>query len=351
MLAVAGAILCGSCLKDGPLKASYTGFEPVELNDGWEISSPEAEGMDVRLVEKAFRLMYEEHRYPMARSLLVLRNGKIVAEAYPNDPDDIERIQNIQSCTKSFTSILAGIALSNGILDSLDQTFYEIYPEHFDDDTAKREITLRHALCMQTGLEFDDSDHTLELYRSSGSSVEYVLSKRRIYEPGVVFHYNDGAPHLVSAAIQKLHGRPMDEFADEFLFAPLGITDWKWEHSKDGVSFGAFSLFLKPRDIARFGELLLDNGMWKSQQIVDSSWISEASHSWVNAGGDGASYGYYFWIFPGYGGYSAVGHGGQRIFVLPDRRLVVVYTAWPYTSDLFFDDLSEVLDLLVGSCN
>jgi CubicO group peptidase (beta-lactamase class C family) len=122
-------------------------------------------------------------------------------------------------------------------------------------------------------------------------------------------------------------GRSLSSFADEFLFKPLGITEWKWESANDGITFGAFSLFMKPRDLAKFGQLLLQNGKWGNQQIVDSTWITEATKPVVTTDGPGSSYGYYFWVYPAYEGYAAAGHGGQFIFVVPSKELVVIYTA------------------------
>ena len=131
----------------------------------------------------------------------------------------------------------------------------------------------------------------------------------------------------------------------------MGIQEWKCESAHDGNTFGAFSLFLKPRDLAKFGQLLLQNGNWNGQQIVDSSWIAEATQPLVNSGLAGAPYGYYFWIYPAYGAFAADGHGGQRIMVFPEKKLVIVYTAWGYTSGDFFDDFNEVADLISTSCN
>ncbi len=118
-----------------------------------------------------------------------------------------------------------------------------------------------------------------------------------------------------------------------------------------GSLLGLSVLFMKPRDIAKFGQLLLQNGKWGNQQIVDSSWIAEATKPIVTMQSPGPSYGYYFWIFPAYGGYAAVGHGGQFIFVVPSKKLVVIYTAWPYTSGDMFDNFGELADLIIKSCN
>jgi CubicO group peptidase (beta-lactamase class C family) len=343
-------LLFSSCLKDKPLKLDYSGMTPSQINDGWEISTPEAEMMVRDTLEMTFKLIFKETRYPMARSLIVARHGKLVAEAYPNDLDDINRIENIQSCTKSFTSILTGIALQKHELDSLDQRLSDIYPEYFIDYPGKKNITIRNALMMKTGLDFINSKNTLEMYISD-NSVNAVLSQDKLYEPGIVFNYNDGAPQLVSAAIQQRTGVSLSSYANEFLFTPLGITDWIWENARDGITFGAFALYLKPRDLVKVGQLLLQHGTWNGQQIVDSTWIEEATAIHGTANGSGASYGYYFWIFPAYGGFAVEGHGGQFIFVIPGKDLVVVYTAFPYTDSSLFDQFTELMDLIIKSCN
>jgi CubicO group peptidase (beta-lactamase class C family) len=340
-----------SCLQDEPVKLEYEGFQPRVTGYDWQVSTPSAEAMNEELLNAAYQLVYNNERFVMARSLLVLRNGKIVAEAYPNSPGDADRIENIQSCTKSFTSILTGIALEKHYLDSVQQTLGSICPEYFSNHQDKKGITIANALTMKTGINFVNGDHTEVLYGTSESSVGYILSIPVNYKPGVVFQYNDGSPHLISAAIQERYGKPLSGFADEFLFKPLGITDWKWESSKDGITFGAFSLFLKPRDLAKFGQLLLQKGKWGNQQIVESAWIAKATEPMATTAGPGPGYGYYFWIYPGYGGYAAVGHGGQYIFVVPSKKLVVIYTAWPYTSGDMFDNFGELADLIIKSCN
>lgn len=344
------SLLFASCLKDGAFKEEYSGFVPVSRNDGIEVSSPENESMDASLLEDAFRLVHDDDRFVMARSLLVFRNGKLVAEAYPDDPDDIDRLYNIQSCTKSITSLLVGIAIQEGKIDSLNERLFEIYPEYFDDDSKKRFITIEDALIMQTGLEFDNSEHTLELYQTEGNSTAYVLSQDYMFPSGTVTNYNDGAPQLISKVIEKKTGLKASEYAREKLFNPLGITDWIWEEAHDETTYGAFSLFLKPRDLGKIGELLLQNGKYNNQAIVDSSYLLEATSIKVSTNFNSEPYGYYFWILPAYDAYAALGHGGQFLFVAPQEKLVVVYTAWPYTSDDFFDQRNDLMALIWNSC-
>ena len=344
------ATTLSSCLKDEPFKLEYNGFEPKAVDDDWQLSNPEDENIDGTILKKAFDLIYRDDRFTMARSLIVFRNGKLIAEAYPNDPSDIDVIQNIQSCTKSITSILIGIAIQENYLQSIDERLYDIYSEYFDADTKKRDITIEDALTMQTGLEFDNGSHTEKLYKIETNSIEYVLSLPWLYRPGTFMNYNDGAPHLLSKAIEKKTGMTLSAFANARLFAPLNIKDWLWESAKDGTTFGAFSFYLKPRDFGKIGQLLLQKGQWNNVTLIDSAYLQEATDIKVSANFSSEPYGYYFWILPAYHGYAAIGHGGQFLLVVPEKQLVVVYTAWPYTSGDFFDQRNDLMKLIVNSC-
>jgi CubicO group peptidase (beta-lactamase class C family) len=340
-----------SCLKDEPFNRTFEGYVPQSVGDDWQVSTPEAENMDRSTLDAVYQLVYQDDRYLMARSLLVFRNGKLVAEAYPNDPNDIHKYANIQSCTKSVTSIITGIAIQDNHLSSLDEKLYDIYPEYFDSDVNKRTITIEDALTMRTGLKFDNNKHTLELFQTDGNSIEYILSQERLYPSGTIMNYNDGASHLISKVIEKKTGQLMANYGQEKLFAPLNITDWMWEASKDNTTYGGFSLYLKPRDFGKVGQLLLQGGEWNNQQIIDSTYLTEATQTKVSANFNNEPYGYYFWALPSVNGYCALGHGGQFLLVVPEKNLVVVYTAWPYTSEHFFDERSELMSLIINSCN
>jgi CubicO group peptidase (beta-lactamase class C family) len=349
ILAIVATTL-SSCLKDEPFKLEFSGFEPIQRGDDWQTSSPEQENVDRSNLTQAYELLYKDDRFTMARSLLVFRNGKLIAEAYPHDPSDIDVIHNIQSCTKSFTSILTGIAIQDNYIDSIDERLYDIYPEYFDTDADKRTISIEDALTMQTGLEFDNGTHTEKLYKIETNSVEYVLSLPNLYRSGTFMNYNDGAPQLVSKVIEKKTGMSLSAYADTRLLAPLNIKDWKWESANDGTTFGAFSLYLKPRDFGKIGQLLLQYGHWNNETLIDSVYLQEATDIKVSANFSSEPYGYYFWILPAYGGYAAIGHGGQFLMVVPEKRLVVVYTSWPYTSGEFFDQRNDLMNLIVNSC-
>lgn len=342
-------LLLNSCLKDESFKNKFDGYEPAVLNDGWDISTPEQEHIDRSSLEQAYRLLHSDNRFWMARSLLVIRNGKLVAEAYPHDIADRDMYANIQSCTKSFTSMMMGVAIQNGIDISVEHKLFDIYPDLFDDDPAKREITVGDALTMQTGLEFSNDVNTLQLYKTKKSSAGFVLSFKSLHAPGTFMNYNDGAPHLVSKAIEAMTGVTEAEYARVKFFDPLNITEWKWENAHDGTTFGAFSLYLKPRDFARVGQLLLQKGRWNDNQIIDEEYLDKATSHLVNSPKN-IPYGYYFWIDERNNGYYAHGHGGQILLVVPAKNLVLLYTAWPYTSGEYFDDAFGMLNLIADGC-
>ncbi|HPS12444.1 MAG TPA: serine hydrolase, partial [Prolixibacteraceae bacterium] len=210
-----------SCLKDEAVKREFSGYVPLEQNDDWQISSPEEENINTEKLTQAYQLIYRDDRYIMARSLLVIRNGKLVAEAYPHDDADRNNYQNIQSCTKSFTSMATGIAIHDHKINSVGERLYDIYPGDFDSDTVKRKMTIEDALTMRTGLWFNNDINTTKLYQTKGSSAGYVLTQKRTNEPGKVMNYNDGAPQLVSKAIEIRTGKKLSDYVDEKLFMPL----------------------------------------------------------------------------------------------------------------------------------
>ena len=339
-----------SCLIDEPIKSRYYGFEPVDLNDGWQISNPEAENIRRDRLDQAYRLVFDEQRYVMARSLLVFRNGKLIAEAYPNDTRDKIKYHNIQSSTKSITSLLLGVAIQQNLITSLDEKLYDIYPDLFDDDLVKRDITLSDVLTMRSGIDFRNDKHTQKLYNTSKNSTTYVLSLDRYSTPGTAVQYNDGDPHLISKVIETKIGKSLADFANDNVFQKLGISNWQWESAKDGTTFGAFSLFVTPRDLGKIGQLLVQNGTWENEQIVNSTYLQNAVSKQVYNDLNNNPYGYYFWIYPQWQAYAALGHGGQFLFVAPDKNLVVVYTAWPYTSNKLWDDNEVLMSLIYDSC-
>jgi len=316
------------CLTDPDIKLPFENYTPEQLNDGWELSTPASEGFNNEEIRKVYEQFYSEELYPAIHSLLIIRNGKLLAEAYCRDKSEREQFHAIQSATKSITSLLIGIAIDKGLIESVNQTVYHFIPEYFDNDVRKREITLHHVLTMETGLDFDNDTQTAELFYSEGSSLKYVLHQNLIFSPGTDWYYGDGNPQLLSGIIQKVSGKTEEQFARENLFSPLGIHNYQWEKHGDGLTFGAIGLWLMPRDMAKIGKLMVQNGRWNDEQIVSEEWIAESTRLQSSH----HIYGYYWYPWEAQRTFYAEGHGGQLIYVVPDKQLVVVITADSYSN-------------------
>ncbi|NIT03487.1 serine hydrolase, partial [Candidatus Saccharibacteria bacterium] len=197
------------------------------MNDGWETASPEEVNISREALDKVYADFVSEDRYFNAKSLLVVKNGKVAFEAYCRSPKDRDRYGHVQSATKSVTSLVFGMVKSEGYIDSLDQTLYSIMPEKFPSDVRKRSITLGHLLTMTSGLSFDNDVFSVEIYVDKPSDpVKYILRKPLCATPGEKFNYRDADPHLVSYVIRRLTGKTEEQWARERLFGPLGIREY-----------------------------------------------------------------------------------------------------------------------------
>lgn len=340
------SILIG-CIADQDIKISFETYVPEQLNDGWELSTPEAEGFDRSELNAVYQRLFSEDFYPTARSLLIIRNGKLVAEAYCKDKADRDQFHALQSATKSITSIIMGIAVGQNLIDSLNMPIYHFIPEYFDDNPQKRDITLYHALTMQTGLAFVNDDHTNALYNYQGSSLKYVLSKNMRFAPGTSYYYNDGDPQLISGVIQAVSGMTMEQFAQKNLFQPLGIQNYNWEKHADGSTFGAVALWLTPRDMAKIGKLMAQDGTWENKQILSPEWVEESTRIHANT-----NYGYYWYNYEGEHTFWAQGRGGQIIYVNQNENAVIVLTTDSFSDEilspgirsLIYDSMAAIID-------
>jgi CubicO group peptidase (beta-lactamase class C family) len=257
-------------------------------------------------------------------------------------------MQSLYSCTKSVTSALVGIALDQGHIQSVEQPVLSFFPERTvaNLDARKEAMKLEHLLTMTDGLDWvrkdvrftSSGDTTPEMTRSR-DWVQFTLDRPMAEEPGTRWNYNSGASHLLSATIQETTGMTALEFAEEHLFGPLGISGAVWGRDPQGRNYGAAQLHMTAHDMAKFGYLYLNDGLWDGKQIVPAGWVeaSTTNHSPT----PGVCYGYQWWVMPWAGYYSAIGARGQYIVVLPELDMVVVFT-----SDLMPEDQHIPLLLL-----
>lgn len=333
---VVSLLILPACLEDGPAKIAWND-EPRALDDGWEIGAPEDHGFDREKLWEAFRPFFSEDELVPAISLLVIRDGVLVAEGYARDLGDVDRKNAIMSATKSVTSLVAGIAIDRGLLDP-ERPLRELLPAQVEGlDERKARITLPDLLTMRSGLDFSNDEFSMVMaHEVKGDGLRYILERPLGAEPGTRFAYQDCDPHLVSGVIQAATGRTLADFADENLLGPLGIRDRRWLAHADGVTYGPYGLYLKPRDFAKLGLLALQGGRWGDRQLVSPSWMLASTTSRVFPSDPvsltGLGYGFYWWVRPEARAFFAWGHGGQYLYVVPEDDLLIVLTAEPDTN-------------------
>ncbi|MFX1565734.1 MAG: serine hydrolase domain-containing protein [Promethearchaeota archaeon] len=298
---------------------------------GWQTSTPEAQNMNAAYLEAMDEYINTiDWGFAMVSSI-VIKNGYIVHETYYGSYDGDSR-RNIFSCTKSFISTLVGIALKEGYLTSVDEHVMDFFSDRTiaNMDTRKEAMTIEHLLTMTTGIDWYEAvytgDNSFFQMTSSVDWVQYVLDQPMAHTPGEVWYYNSGASHLLSTLVNISTGQFTQDYAEDKLFNPLGITHYDWGKDPDGNAFGGASLRLTPRDMAKLGFLFLNNGTWDDSQIVSEEWVTTATSSLELLESD-TGYGYQWWTSPLIGAYSARGYLGQFINVFPAMNMVVVFTA------------------------
>jgi len=318
------------------LLAAITGFNYInsqnetqqDMTSDWTYSTPEDENMDSNLIQNMID-MIEEQSLPI-NSVIVVKNGRIVKEEYLSQSYGSETKRKMWSATKSVTSALIGIAIQEGFMEGVDQKVLDFFPGRTVNGD-KQEVTIEHLLTMTPGHQWAKGDGSGMRY--SVDPVQYVLDKPMVYPPGTMYNYGDGAPFLLSAALTEATGMTTLEFAQEYLFDPLNITNVYWE-GKDGQYFAASGLHLTPRDMGKLGYLFLNNGKWGEKQVVPAKWVDVSTKSHISGPGFMAErdfyvegYGYLWWVLPESGVYYAAGMHEQRIYVCPELDLVAVFTS------------------------
>jgi CubicO group peptidase (beta-lactamase class C family) len=291
----------------------------------WPTTTPENQGMDSALL--ADMLASIQSQELNVHSALVIRGGFLVAEAYfhPYQPGTKHAIF---SCTKSFISALVGVASELGFIDDIETPVLDFFPSRAfaNVDPRKRRMQLYHLLTMTSGLQWSSDAAGIAGMLASDDWVQHVLDLPMVAPPGEQFNYCSGCSHILSAIIQQASGMSTVEFARQYLFGPLGISDFTWMTDPTGIAGGGWGLELLPRDMAKLGLLYLRQGQWANAQILPTRWVQASVREQVAADED-LGYGYQWWIYPELGSFAAQGFGSQLIVVNPGLDLIAVFTA------------------------
>ena len=329
---------------------------PTAIDDGWTIASPDSVGLDgTRLCAIAARLKETEAN---VHAVVIVRHGRLVFEQYFSGPDerwdvagtfdfDATTKHDMRSASKSVISLLVGIAIDRKLIASAEEPVLEFFPEYAAvKSPGWEQITLHHLLTMSSGMQWDEARDWNDPRNDEPhlgfepDPIRYILSKPIAKPPDAVWTYNGGGTDLLGHILERVSGKPLEAFAREVLFGPLGITDVEWRnYPRNGKLASAIGWRARPRDAAKIGQLVLNRGNWGGKSIVSPDWIEQSVRPRFQAIGYFGGlffYGQQWWL-----GRSivqekevkwiaAAGSGGQRLFIVPDRDLVVMTTSGLY---------------------
>ena len=352
---------------------------PPQADDGWQTASLDEVGMDTERIS-AFMDALSEYPDHWIHGVLVVKEGKLVFEEYFQGRDldlsdldgkldfrtmdfDRETLHSAASVSKSITAVLFGIAIDQGLVAGTDEALFSFFPDYEDfNDPVKSQITLAHMLSMGSGLpwtesySYDDSRNDLTAMIYSEDPIAYVLRKETVADPGQKFIYNSGTTNLMGEIIRRRSGMTLADYAEQYLFAPLDIVTYEWYPfpNEPEMMVASSTLYLRPRDMAKIGQLYLDGGMWQGTRVVSENWVSQSTKLVIDMVASESpvpnlnpAYGYQWWLGTFPTGetktYFAAGYGGQFIFVLPEPEMVVVFTAGGF-EDGNYDALLQIVN-------
>ena len=320
---------------------SNTTGTPKTIENDWPVADLNSQGFDDTL----FRRFLEEidTQKHKLHSMLVIRHGQLVFESYFNGQSASDE-HDIRSVSKSIISLLTGIALENGRMPQLNETLdpkLNFFSNAKNYDPRKDEISYQHLLTMSTGLDCNDGDPKSKgqedkLYRKKHWRDDFA-SLPMINNPGDTSLYCTGGVMLLAHVLEIYNGMAMPLLAEETLFKPLGISQFSSGHTKSKpMPTETHRFYMRPRDMAKIGQLVLNKGLWEGKQVVPESWIEEIAQPKVKLGG--RDYSYLWWQYhfqkdgKTYTAIAASGNGGQYILAFPELDMVAVFTGGAYNS-------------------
>ncbi len=343
---------------------------PETLDDDWSCAEPESADLE-RAGLTRFLEDVSAGKFGDLHGFLLARHGTLVVEEYFARQGSWhgtyinslfrERCHHLASITKSIVSTLVGIAVDRGFITGVRDPIVTYLPASASLLSGEKgTITIEHLLTMSSGLEWfqsgprDPRNDAQQMWQCE-DAVEYVLEKPLVTDPGRRFLYSNGSAVVVGAILGNATGRDIGSFAEEYLFRPLGITDYQWTSYPDGTVVTDGGLALRPRDLAKIGQTFLDHGRWQGLPVIPAEWTAESTQKRFTFGSvRGSPLGYgYFWMqmeLPAADGtvtgFYHTGDGGQLLMVIPALDMVVVFTGGIYGTALhstFRDIMSEYI--------
>ncbi len=284
-------------------------------------SSPEQQGMSAPVLDSLLRFIRDTNQN--IHHLTIIRNHSTVldVDVYPYTS---QYLHDQASVTKSFTSLLIGIAIDNGFIENEDVHVLKFFSELRLNNQRLDSMTIKDLLTMRSGFDcnVNDGERALTTMRASADWATFVLNLPITSKPGEKFSYCSCNTYLLAEIIYRATKMIPHDFAKKYLFGPLQITDSRWLSNQKGINHGWGDLFLHPADMTKVGQMVLDKGKWQGTQIVSAQWIEKSLKPLSNLGDD-KGYGYGWWTNDKAGYYEAAGRGRQTISVIPSKNIVV----------------------------
>lgn len=274
-------------------------------------------------------------------SVMIVKDGSVIYSKWQSQGvDSVPHV--LHSVSKTFTATAVGLAIADGKMKLTDKVI-DFFPDKLPAEVSDnlKEMTVRDLLTMSCGHDVEPTGQ-----RDEGADwVQVFLAHPVVHKPGTFYLYNSLGTYVLSAIVQKVTGEKVVDYLNTRLFEPLHIDKPKWEESPQGINTGGWGLYLKTEDLAKMGQLLLQNGEWNGKQLIPAEWVAEMSKKQVESINPGTrieqaaergmtketsdwmqGYGYQMWrCRPGC--FRADGARGQYIIVVPEKNAVIAITS------------------------
>lgn len=317
--------------------SAYTYRTPPLTDDGWRTASLADKGIDPAPVTEMVEQIHAGN-YTGISSALLIRDGALVLEEYFGESGR-DSLHSMRSASKSITSALVGIALDKGCIPTVNAPLLAYFPEYEGEienwDERKRDITLAHVLTMTSGVRGNE-----DAMYPTDDWIKFYFDQPLAATPGGKFSYATSGVVTLGNVITRACGLRIPAFTDRYLFGPLGITDYRWpitnSRGSQGLAMTGGGLNLRPRDMAKFGQLYLNGGVWEGRRLIPQAWIEESTRKHATSDLHGEDFGYLWRMIDRTVGerkvrsFEAWGNGGQFVMVFPSLDLVAVFTGENY---------------------
>ena len=333
-------ISCDQDNKDLLIEESNLDWTNLDLSKDFEVGSRNVSGIDTDQLDEGIE---EAKKLDNFYGMAIIYKGRLVAEEYNQGNADTKYA--VWSVTKSVISALFGQLIDQSIIKDEFIEIGSFYP--LLNDPLKERIKVRDLLTMSSGIP-DNTSYPIE-----NNAINFILKKELLYDPGTYWNYTSAGTHVLSHILTQVTGEKAKAFAETHLFSKLSISNYSWSEDKEGISNGGYGLLLELIDMAKIGQLYLQNGISNDEVIISSSWIQKSAEMSIPFNAQKSrGYGYLWWmrLINGEKMYYAAGYGGQYIMIIPSKALVIAITSSTRDSGNYGSDLNRIFyNDIIGS--